>query len=733
MSLPDAASPITGGAWAALLDGVPHAAWVVALDSRRVVAANAAAARLFGGAAAALLGQRAEDLAASPEDLAWWLACERGDTDALNSDTIVATPDGRTLHVSRSIGLIREPGGGEGGGGGGGGGEASHAIVMLCDRSAEQRAVAEREALLAELQATLEATADGILVTDPGGHVRAFNRRFAEIWDMPLSLLQQRDDAAVQAWMRRCVSDGAAYDVRLQALRQASLISASDRLELHGGQVLERVTRPLLADGRPQGRVWSFRDLTERIAAEERIEALALHDALTGLANRRRLAERVAECAVASRRDSSTFALLVIDLDRFRQINDSLGHDVGDRVLLDVAQRIQGCLRHDDLLARLGGDQFAVLVRPADAAAAEATARRVLNVVAQPCNLDGAQFTITCSIGMALAPSQGSTIDDLSRHAEAAMRAVKAAGRANYRLHQSRAEGDRRGHMRLDHAMRQALVSGRFRLHYQPQVAMESGRVVGAEALLRWRDPELGDVPPGRFIPVAEESGFIVAIGDWVLSQAVRQAALWHGRGHSLPIAVNVSALQFQQAQFVDRVAGVLAVSGVPPHLLELELTESILVHDVDEALQRLHALARLGVRLSIDDFGTGYSSLAYLKRFPIDKLKIDRSFVGGLPDDESDAAIVRAILQMARALGMKVIAEGVETEVQRQFLSLAGCEEFQGFLFAPALDALSFEQRLLPAVLPSPPSPPSLPLPSLPDAPEAPPAARKRIRLVRS
>jgi EAL domain-containing protein (putative c-di-GMP-specific phosphodiesterase class I) len=213
--------------------------------------------------------------------------------------------------------------------------------------------------------------------------------------------------------------------------------------------------------------------------------------------------------------------------------------------------------------------------------------------------------------------------------------------------------------------------------------------------LLRWRDPELGEVSPGQFIPVAEESGFIVAIGDWVLGQAVRQVAMWHQRGFTLPIAVNVSALQFQQAHFVDRVAGVLAVSGVPPHLLELELTESILLHDADEALHRLHALARLGVRMSIDDFGTGYSSLAYLKRFPIGKLKIDRSFISGLPDDGSDAGIVRAILQVAHALGMQAIAEGVETEAQRAFLKAAGCDEFQGFLYAPALDSVSFERRL--------------------------------------
>jgi diguanylate cyclase (GGDEF)-like protein len=674
-------------ACASLLDGLPDAAWLVDLHSCQVVAANEAAHRLFGRPAGDLVGEPAAGLAASPEDLVWWAEAEAGHATPLHSDTVVATPDGRTLHVSRSIRPIHlalqdatVPG---------------HALVVLSDRSAEHRSETLREELLAELQATLEATADGILVTDLCGRVRAFNHRFAHLWGVPLALLQQHDDQAVQAWMARSLCDPAAYERRLQALAQASLIAASDRLELISGQVLERVTRPLFHAGRPQGRVWSFRDLTERLAAQERIEALSEHDPLTGLANRRRLTERVAAAVAKAQSEHGSLALLVVDLDRFRHINDSLGHEVGDRVLLDVAQRLQGCLRQDDLLARLGGDQFAVLVCPADTPAAEATARRVLNVVAQPCSLDGAQFTLTCSIGVALAPSHGSSCDELVRHAEAAMRAVKSAGRANYRLHQARAEVDRRSHMLLDHAMRQALVSGRFRLHYQPQVSLLDGRITGAEALLRWRDPEMGEIEPTRFIPVAEDSGFIVPIGDWVLSQAVRQAALWHSKGRSLPIAVNVSALQFQQAHFIDRVANVLAVAGLPPQLLELELTESILVHDADEALHRLHALARLGVKMSIDDFGTGYSSLAYLKRFPIDKLKIDRSFVSGLPDDDSDAGIVRAILQMARALGLRVIAEGVETEAQRSFLHDAGCDEFQGYLFAPALDALSFEHRL--------------------------------------
>ena len=679
-------------AWSALLQGLPQAAWVVALATQRVVAANTAAGVLLGRPVEGLIGESAVALSASPEDMAYWASATAHDCCELHSDALLARPDGGVLHVSRSIQPIPDFGGGAGGGGGGG---ITHALVLLRDRSAEQQADDEREAALADLQATLEATADGILVTDLNGRIRTFNRRFAQIWAMPVTLLQQHDDAAVHTWMNRSVVGPEDYERRLQALQLATGVTATDRLHLHSGQVLERVTRPLWTAGRVLGRVHSYRDLSERLAVDEQIEAMSLTDALTGQPNRRRLAQCVDEAVTTVRREGGSFALLVVDLDRFRHINESLGHDVGDQVLRDMGLRIQGSLRDGDTLARLGADQFALLICPADGPAAEATARRVLKIVSQPSEVGDTTFTLTCSIGIALCPSHGTGIDDLTRHAESAMRAVKLGGRASYRMHQARAEGDRRSRMRLDHAMRQALVSRRFRLHYQPQVALDDGRLVGAEALLRWRDPELGDVPPSRFIPVAEDSGFIVAIGDWVLSQAVRQAALWHQRGQSLPVAVNVSALQFQQPQFVERVASVLAVSGMPAQLLELELTESILVNDADEALRRLQALSALGVRLSIDDFGTGYSSLAYLKRFPIDKLKIDRSFVQGLPGDERDAGIVRAILQMAGALGMKVIAEGVETEAQRAFLQDAGCDSFQGFLFAPALDALSFEQRM--------------------------------------
>jgi len=296
---------------------------------------------------------------------------------------------------------------------------------------------------------------------------------------------------------------------------------------------------------------------------------------------------------------------------------------------------------------------------------------------------------------VALCPADGDGLDELMRRADAAMHRVKEAGRASFRFHEANAAVAQRSHMQIDHAMRQALVSGLFRLHYQPQINLKTGAVVGAEALIRWRDPVLGEVSPNEFIPMAEESGFIIAIGDWVLAQAVKQGAAWRANGVQMPVSINVSALQFRQPDFVERVARELKAANLPPQLLELELTESILIHDAQDALHRLQALAELGVLLSIDDFGTGYSSLGYLKRFPIGRLKIDRSFVSHLPGDAGDVAIVNAIIQLGRAMNLRVIAEGVETEPQRQFLLDAGCDEFQGFLYAPALDTQSFESRV--------------------------------------
>jgi diguanylate cyclase (GGDEF)-like protein/PAS domain S-box-containing protein len=672
-------------AWQALLDGLPDATWIVDARTQSVVADNAPARRLLAPPGGDLVGATATGLLGTPEDLAFWDAAAAAPAGRLQSEAAITAHDGRLLQVTRSIRALD----------GADGAAPTHYAVVVADRSAERRLEDEREQALAELKATLESTAEGILVTDLAGRIRAFNRRFAELWGMPEALLRQHSDDAVQGWMRRHVAEPQDHDRRLAALLDGRLAEADERLTLHSGRVLERRVRPLRCRGRHLGRVWSFRDLSEQIDAHRRLERAAHTDVLTGLPNRRLLAERVARAGQRVRRQGGSFALLLIDLDRFHCINDSLGHAAGDGVLAEVARRLAGCLRADDLLARIGGDQFALLLDGADPKAAEAAARRVLAAVALPFEHDGAPFSLTCSVGGALCPAHGHSADALLRHAEGAIHAVKDGGRAGFRLQAERRGSGGRDDIQLDHAMRQALTAGRFRLHFQPQVAADDGRIIGAEALLRWRDPALGEVPPARFVPVAEGSGFIVALGDWVLERAVQQAAAWHAAGQAVPVAVNVSALQFRQPRFVERIAEILAASRLPAQALELELTESILVHDADEVPARLKALAALGVRLAIDDFGTGYSSLAYLKRFPIGKLKIDRSFVHGLPGDDSDAAIVIAILQMAGALGLRVIAEGVETAAQRDFLRRHGCHELQGFLYAPALDRLSFEQRL--------------------------------------
>lgn len=434
--------------------------------------------------------------------------------------------------------------------------------------------------------------------------------------------------------------------------------------------------------------VGHFSDMTERLEAQRHIERLAFRDVLTGLPNRALLGQRVEFALRLAERHQGRFAIMFLDLDRFKNINDSLGHAFGDRVLMEVARRMRSGMRDVDTLCRLGGDEFVAFVQDADSAGAEVAARRILAGLAQPYALDNIPLVLGCSIGIALYPDDGRTLDDLIKCADTAMYRAKERGRGNFRFYQPQMNVNLLARMKMDHAMRRALDQGLFRLHYQPQVALVNGRMLGAEALLRWTDPELGAVSPAEFIPLAEETGLIVPIGRWVMEAAVRQAAEWQQMGLNLRVSVNVSALQFQQTDFVEQVAQCLSAAGLDADLLELELTESVLVQDANEALPRLFALHALGVHLAIDDFGTGYSSLSYLKKFPISKLKIDRSFVTGLPEDESDRAIVGATIAMAHALKLTVVAEGVETAAQRDYLYGLACGAFQGYLYSPGVVA---------------------------------------------
>lgn len=438
-----------------------------------------------------------------------------------------------------------------------------------------------------------------------------------------------------------------------------------------------------------------MRDLTEQQAAQKRIEQLAYSDVLTGLPNRLLLAQRVSEAIDNAGHGVPNFAILFLDLDRFKIVNDSLGHAFGDRVLQVVAERLQACLRQTDMLCRLGGDEFVIYLAGAGADVAEGVARRILEDMLRPFALDGMGFSIQCSMGVALYPQDGRSLDELVKQADTAMYRVKERGRGSYGFYQPQMNAHLLSRMQLDHAMRQALGQAHMAVHFQPQVEMASGKVKAAEALVRWTDPTMGAVSPGSFIPLAEESGYIVTLGAWVMEQSVREAARWLQEGMPIVMSVNVSALEFRQPDFVERVTRLLAVYQLPPTLLELELTESILLLDVHEMGQRLRALAQLGVGLVVDDFGTGYSSLAYLKKLPITKIKIDQSFVRGLPDDDGDRAIVGAIVSMGRALNIQVLAEGVETLSQRAVLAQMDCDHFQGFLCAPGLPAHEFRELL--------------------------------------
>ena len=691
--------------WQPLIDAMLHAVWLVDAQSLRIVAANRAAGMLLGMPLAELLGTEVLDLAATPEDLCFWGdvadQVDGGVAQQIESETYVTRRDGTAAPVLRRVcrldasSLVADAAEGAAG-------SARHGDALYCvalhDRSQQVRVERELELTVADLRATLESTQDGLLVTDLSGRIRNFNQRFVQVWGLPQALLGKRADDVVLDWMRASVTEPGAYMRRLAALDGDAMLQATDVLELQGGRVLERVAMPQCAQGQPIGRVFSFRDITDKVEANRRIQQLSTTDALTALPNRRLLADRIEVALARAARDGSRFALLFMNLDHFQHINETLGRALGDRVLLDVAERVKASLRQADTVARLGGDEFVVLTHQADEEGAGHAAQRLLDAFKRPFTHAGMSFTVTASVGIALHPNDGATMDELLRRAEAAMREAKLAGRASYRLHQPRpahADARSRTRMQLDHAMRQALNEGQFRLHYQPQVSLHTGEVVGCEALIRWRDAVLGEVSPGEFIPVAEESGFIIAIGDWVLHEAVRQAAQWLAAGQGMAVSVNVSALQFQQPGFVDGVARALQAAGLPAKWIELELTESCLIHDAQDAMLRLQALARLGVRLAIDDFGIGYSSLSYLKRFPISRLKIDRSFVGGLPAGESDVGIVQAIINMGRALRLEVVAEGVETEAQRQFLQAAGCHLFQGFLYAPALAAPAFEARV--------------------------------------
>lgn len=492
--------------------------------------------------------------------------------------------------------------------------------------------------------------------------------------------------------------DAAAIRARLEAVAAAGAGRFDSRWRRQDGGFCDIEVSINYIDGAMGARFFAFvRDITERKAAVARIEFLAHHDVLTGLPNKLLFQERFLQVAAYAEREGRRCALLYLDLDNFKVINDSLGHVAGDALLKRTAGRLTACMRETDAVCRVGGDEFLVLLADAgDTGAITAAIGKVLQQLAAPMEIDHHELVTTVSLGAAVFPEDGRDFDTLFKKADTAMFQAKAAGRNAHRFFDEGMNANALERLALLGRLRGAVERKELVLHYQPQIDLASGEVTGAEALIRWRHPEQGEISPARFIPLAEDSGLIVQIGAWVLEEACRQAARWQQAGlPEIVVAVNLSAVQFRSPELYQTVADALAAAGLDAEYLELELTESILLGDVDSVLESVQRFKRLGLRLSIDDFGTGYSSLSYLKRFAVDKLKIDQSFVREMDKNPDDAALVQAIIQMARSLGLKTIAEGVEHEHLVERLRSYACDEAQGYHFGRPMPADAFAAYL--------------------------------------
>ncbi|TNF79028.1 EAL domain-containing protein [Pseudomonas sp. ICMP22404] len=592
--------------------------------------------------------------------------------------------DGRKIPIELRLVLVWDDSGGFEG-------------VLGVGRDISQQRRAEKDLRMAAT--VFEHSTSAILITDPAGYIVQANEAFSRVSGYAVSqVLDQLPnmltvDEQQEAHLRYV----------LKQLQQHSTWEGEVWLKRRNGEHYPAwvgITAVLDDEGDLASYVCFFSDISERKASEQRIHRLAYYDALTHLPNRTLFQDRLHTALQSAERQKNWVVLMFLDLDRFKPINDSLGHAAGDRMLKDMATRLLGCVTDDDTVARMGGDEFTLLLEPRSSRElalnrAITVAEQILASLVRPFVLEGREFFVTASIGIALSPQDGNELSQLMKNADTAMYHAKERGKNNFQFYQADMNASALERLELESDLRHALEQNEFVLYYQPQFSGDGKRLTGAEALLRWRHPRRGLVPPGDFIPVLEELGLVVDVGDWVIDEACRQLKTWHQAKVRVPkVSVNISARQFSDGQLGTRIANILRSTGLSPACLELELTESILMREVSEAMQILAGLKNLGLSIAVDDFGTGYSSLNYLKQFPIDVLKIDRTFVDGLPSGEQDAQIARAIIAMAHSLNLAVIAEGVETHEQLDFLREHGCDEVQGYLFGRPMPAHRFEAQ---------------------------------------
>jgi diguanylate cyclase (GGDEF)-like protein/PAS domain S-box-containing protein len=549
---------------------------------------------------------------------------------------------------------------------------------------------------LSLLTATLDSTTDGILVVDNSGHITSFNRRFTELWRVPDALLKAGDDSVVIRFVADQLQRPEAFISKVEELYSQPETASADILEFADGRVFERHSQPQRVEGKVVGRVWSFRDTTDRKRLEDELSYQAFHDSLTGLANKALFQDRLEHAAARLERTQAHLAVLFIDLDNFKTVNDSLGHAAGDEMLRRVAEVLMGCLRKVDTAARLGGDEFAVLVEDiGDRKDAINLAERILTALRAPVRVGNEEMSATVSIGVTF-DAPGITSDQLLRNADLAMYTAKERGKNRYEEFQNEMHATVVARLEVQAHLAQALDGHELIVHYQPIIDLFTEAITGFEALARWRHPTRGLLSPASFIPFAEESDLINKIDSFVLAQACSQARRWqmeHGSG--LAISVNLSSRRLIDARLADDVAFILGDTNLDPSTLILEITESAAMRDTELAARNLETLKTFGIRIALDDFGTGYSSLSYLEQLPIDILKIDRSFVSAIGEENGNLGLAPAIVQLAQTLGHTPIAEGVENASQAVALRRLGCRLAQGYHLAMPQDASDIARLL--------------------------------------
>ena len=553
----------------------------------------------------------------------------------------------------------------------------------IAQRRKAEESLIEKTAFL---EAQVNSTIDGILVVDGNNRKLLQSQRFVDMFQLPPSVVEDDDDRASLQHVLSKIAEPEKFLQKVEYLYDHPEETSRDEIRLKSGVVLDRYSSPVIGtDGRYHGRIWTFRDISERKQAEERTRFLAYYDAVTQLPNRFLLEDRLAKALAGGRRRKDKVALLFVDLDRFKIINDTLGHSVGDLLLVQVANRLRTWARDQDTVARIGGDEFLIVVngvREIDDAAV--AAQRIVEILRAEFFIQGHTLNISGSLGISIFPDHGADAETLTRNADAAMYDAKERGGDGFRFFTQEMNAQVVERLTLENSVRAALTNKEFFLMYQPQVDIASGKITGVEALLRWDHAELGLISPQKMIRVAENSGLILPLGEWVLRTACTQARAWQDEGlPAVPVAVNISAVQFRQSGFGESIKRVLQETHLPPQYLELELTEALLLSNEDMIYSVLRDLQDMGLKLAIDDFGTGYSNLNFLRTLRVSKLKIDRSFVQAIALNPDESTITNAIIGMAKSLNLKVIAEGVETEAQLSYLRNHHCDEIQGYYYS--------------------------------------------------